>query len=357
MPFALATVVQTWGSAPREVGSVMSIRFADGEPQVLGSVSAGCVEGAVIQAAEATMTDQKPQLLDFGVQDETAWSVGLTCGGQIRVFVEPFMAFSSATLAETLWRRLVACVESRSSAVLLTRMNAEQYDHLLVIPASEQQITEQQTTEQQPTEVIGDWGAETSAACNVALQALKNRASTEAEVAGARVFVRVLLPPPQLIVVGAGHITTHLVKFARELGFETIVIDPRGVFADEARFSEGKPDKLLNAWPDEVLQGAVGTPALVLTDETYAVTLTHDTKIDDPALHIFLRSRIPYIGALGSKKSTAARTERLQKAGFSAEQIARIHAPVGLAIGAKTPAEIALAILAQITAVRRGVHR
>lgn len=164
--------------------------------------------------------------------------------------------------------------------------------------------------------------------------------------AGVRpLFVDVHAPPPRLVIVGAVHITQHLVTLAAVVGLDCVVIDPRTVFADAQRFPGVR---LVTEWPDEALE-AIGLDA-----RTAVVTLTHDPKLDDPALRLALPSPAFYVGALGSRKTHAQRVERLRAAGLDETTIGRLHAPIGLAIGARSPAEIALSILAEITAVRRG---
>ncbi|EKV31759.1 Carbon monoxide dehydrogenase F protein [Caenispirillum salinarum AK4] len=158
-------------------------------------------------------------------------------------------------------------------------------------------------------------------------------------------FVDVHAPPPRLVVVGAVHIAQHLVPMAVMTGYDVVVVDPREAFASPGRFSGVT---LTHDWPDEALE------AMNLDDRTAVVTLTHDPKLDDPALHVALRSPVFYVGSLGSRKTHGQRVGRLERHGFSDAEIGRIHAPVGLNIGARSPAEIALSILAQVTAVRRG---
>jgi xanthine dehydrogenase accessory factor len=336
--FALATVVQTWGSAPRGIGSCMIVAHeADGDVDTVlvhGSVSGGCVEGAVIDAAEHVIKTGTPAMLEFGVADETAWNVGLSCGGRIRVFVEVFWGCSPHESTRELWRIVQERLHKRLPTVLITRTDTGSYSHILY---------------DEHSRYITDTAADVSlqALSQLARTALDERRSMETELSAESFIVRLLPAPPQLVVVGAGHIAVHLVKFARELEFETTVIDPRGVFADAERFGASPPDKLLNAWPDEAL------PTMHVTDETCVVMLTHDPKIDDPALQFVLKRNVRYIGALGSTKTHEKRLHRLREAGFDDEALRRIHAPVGLAIGAKTPAEVALSIMAEIVKVQR----
>jgi xanthine dehydrogenase accessory factor len=160
-----------------------------------------------------------------------------------------------------------------------------------------------------------------------------------------QVFVESYPPPPTLFIVGAVHIAIPLVAFGKLLGFRTVVVDARGAFATEERF--GHADELIHAWPDEVLPGRLNSNSMV-------VLLTHDAKLDDPALLVALPSKARYVGALGSPKTHAKRLERLREAGVPAEQLARLHAPIGLPIGGRTPEEIAVSIIAEIVAVRNG---
>lgn len=320
--FALARVVQTWGSSPRQAGAAMLIGQ---DMQVAGSVSGGCIEGAVIQEALQVLQNKVPRQCHYGVADEKAWSVGLSCGGEVSVWVEPHWAFS----APTIWQALRACVQERRPAILLTQLQPAL--PLLVEPTGR---------------VTGDWGSLTRAAVAVALEAYAQRENPLVEVEGVPVFAHLFPRPDQLLIIGAGHIAIPLVQFARAVDFETVVMDPRRVFASQVRFAV-PPHQLLAEWPHERLS------SWELNEDTYAVLLTHDPKIDDPALHLLLRAPVAYIGALGSRKTHAGRCQRLQEAGFTPEQIARIKGPVGLDINAHTPAEIALSIIAQVVAARR----
>ncbi len=330
--FATATVIQTWGSAPRVVGSVMAIRQ---DMQVAGSVSGGCVENAVIEEALQVLKTGMPKELEFGVSDEKAWSVGLTCGGKIKVFVEKHISLSEDPHDRKIWQALKSALENNRPAILLTGLDPESKNHLLVYPDDHSHL--------------GDWGSETQQAIDNALTAYQAHDSREFALGDKRIFAQVFPRPDRLLIIGAAHISIPLVKFARDLDFETIVIDPRKIFADQRRFPV-PPHQLLETWPDEALK------EFHLNEDTYAVLLTHDPKIDDPAIHILLRNPVAYIGALGSKKTHAKRCQRLRDAGFSDSEIGRIRGPVGLEIDARTPAEIALSIMSQIVALKRGIR-
>lgn len=304
---ALATVMETWGSAPRQAGSQLAI---SGAGEIMGSVSGGCVEGAVVTEALEALEDGAPRLLTFGVSDETAFAVGLACGGTIRVLVEPVgdgpQALSPGLLAD-----LVAARAARRAVALEVRPDG--WSRRLLAPGED-------------------------AAADLRFRS--DRAGMEEDGR----FLAVHNPPLRLIVVGAVHIAQPLLSIARLCGYDPTLIDPRDAFGSQARFPG---ETILSDWPDEAMA------ALAPDARTAVVTLTHDPKLDDPAIRVALASPCFYLGCLGSKKTHAKRLDRLAAAGFQPDQIARIHAPVGLDIGAKTPAEIAVSILAQITSVLR----
>jgi len=299
----LATVIETWGSAPRRVGAQLVIA-GDGDMQ--GSVSGGCVEGAVVMEATDALAAGEQRILEYGVSDGDAFAVGLACGGTIRILVEPV----GDVLPEKLLRDLVAARAARTPVAY--------------------EVTLSSNGRRLVRDIYPDRFA-------------MDRSGFEAE---GDVFVAVHNPPLRLAVVGAVHIAQALVPMARIAGYDPVIIDPRGAFGSEARFPA---ERILAEWPDEALQD-VG-----LDTRTALVLLTHDPKLDDPALHLALKSPCFYIGALGSKRTHAARVARLKDAGFVEAEIARIHGPVGLNIGASGPPEIAVSILAEMTQrLRRG---
>ena len=299
---ALATVVETWGSAPRRVGAQLAV---SGEGEIEGSVSGGCVEGAVVAEALEAIEEGEARLLTFGVSDEDAFAVGLACGGTIRVLVEPV----GAVLPEAMLDELV-----------------------------------QHRTERRPVAYVADLeghGGRRLVTDGFAERFRMDRSGVEAD---GRTFVAIHNPPLRLIVVGAVHIAQALLPMARIAGYDPVLIDPREAFGSEGRFPG---ERILHDWPDDAV-AAVG-----LDTRTALVLLTHDPKLDDPALMRALRAPVFYIGALGSTRTHAKRVARLTEAGFGETEIARIHAPVGLDIGAAGPAEIAVAILAEMTRVLR----
>jgi xanthine dehydrogenase accessory factor len=324
MPVALATVVQTWGSAPRRAGAKMALT-SDG--RIIGSVSGGCVENAVYEAGIESLKTNRPQLLHFGVADETAWEVGLACGGSIDVFVKP--------LNKKIFELLRPVLENEEQAVhiTVTRGPEEMLGHELLFHENGQ--------------VHGSLGAEWDGLVSkLAHETLSDGTSRRAVLnEDIEIFLEAILPSPALIIVGGVHIAISLTSLAKTLGYRTVVIDPRKAWGNKERFPN--TDQLIQAWPDDAFK------QIHVTRSTAIVMLTHDPKLDDPALKFALNSPAFYVGALGSKSTQAKRHERLLSEGLSEEQLSRLHAPIGLDIGAQTPEEIALAIMAEVVNVHR----
>lgn len=286
---AFATVVRTWGSSPRPAGSKLACNEAG---EFVGSVSGGCIEAAVVtEAIELIGRRRDAGVLSFGVADERAWEVGLACGGRVEVFIE---VASAARVQELRDARA-----AKRAIDLHTPLNGA------------------------PSWISAHAGA------------------TEPTVVD-DVLVEPVLPPLRLMVVGAVHVAAPLARMARIAGFEITIVDPRRAWASPVRFPD---ETLVTEWPDVALE------ALRIDARTAIVALTHDPKIDDPALVAAMKSPAFYIGCLGSKKTHAARRERLASAG---DALDRLRGPVGLDIGAKSPAEIAVSILAEIIAALRG---
>ncbi len=317
VPFAVATVVEATRPSPRGVGSVLAVR-SDGDA-FIGSVSAGCVESEVIEAAKACLVDGQARWLTFGPDSGFPWEVSLSCGGRIRVRIEPFAGLADPDLGERISRLLD--VQERG---LLVSHNGGHFllEHDNIRGAEE--LVKSTGLIQKAKEHYREGGG-----------------TVEVEWEGVPALLRVLSRPKRLFVVGAAHIAIHLVGFARSLGFETIVIDPRESYAREDRFPN-PPDALICEWPKQALE------KYSITGSDCLAAMTHDPKIDDEALDVFLRSDSEYIGALGSRKSHAARLKRMGKLGFKDDSLSRIHAPIGLDIGSETPAEIALSVMAEI---------
>ncbi len=304
----LATVVQTWGSAPRPVGSQLAV---SGEGEIAGSVSGGCVEGAVVVEAADALEDGTSRILEFGVSDDEAFHVGLACGGTIRVMVEP--------------------VGAQISEAMLAELCAARADRRPVAYTVETATWSRRLMDTN----------DATLADGLAERFRSDRSGFEGEA-----FVGIHNPPLHMAVVGAVHIAQPLVAMARLAGYDAVVIDPREAFGSETRFPG---ERILHDWPDEALAERG------LDARTAVVTLTHDPKLDDPAIVAALNSDVFYLGCLGSVRTHAKRKARLKEQGFTDRDIARIHAPVGLDIGSKSPAEIALSIMAEITqALRQG---
>lgn len=314
---AWATVIDTWRSSPRPPGSQMVI---DDQGRFAGSVSGGCVEGAVIAHAGEVLASGVPETREFGVTSERAWEVGLACGGKITVHI----AEAPRALVDELCER-----RSRREALAW--------------------VSDLATGQAWSCAGGGlPEAARADAAAEAIAAALRRETSALVEVEGRRLFVHVLPEPLRLAVVGAVHLTQELVELAERCGFESIVIDPRSAFATPDRFPRAR---LSHDWPDEALE------ALAPDAQTAIVVLSHDSKLDEPALAAALRSRCFYIGALGSTRTQAVRRRRLAELGFSDADLARIHGPIGIDIGARAPAEIAVSILAEIIRARRGPKR
>ena len=325
---AVATVVRTAGSTPRPVGARLLVS-RDGRMD--GSVSGGCLESAVVLEAQSTMAgESQPRLLHYGISDELGWSVGLSCGGEVDIFVENLRADGSDPALDA----VAAAVAAERPVVLLTVVDGEQAGGRAAVVDG--------------TRLSGTLGSPEldGAALELVAPRLASGLAGLERIGDADVFVDPIVPDPRLAVIGAVHIATPLATMAAAAGFRVIVIDPREAFLTEERIPDAQ--RLIAAWPDEAL------PGLGLTARDAAVCLAHDPKFEDPALAVLLRSPVGYIGAIGSRKTHAARVARLREAGFGDDDIARIHSPVGLDLGAATPAEIAVSILAEVVATRRG---
>lgn len=327
-PVAIATVVQVFGAALRSTGSKMVISAAG---DIAGSVSGGCIEGAVFEEAQKAMKHNRPKLLEYGIANESAWEIGLACGGKIQVFVE--------ALAANIYPTLKQCLDEEQIVALATVIAGPGLGNkLLIWPDGRTQ---------------GDLGSadltEHVVRCASDRLVTHDPGRTRFELAGEQVdvFVEVFPPLPRLIVVGAVHIAIPLVTFAKTLGFRTLVVDARSAFATRERFPHA--DELIIEWPATVLE------KLRLDEATYIVIVTHDDKLDVPALQVALATPARYVGILGSTTTHAKRIEELKQLGLTAEQLARIHAPIGLAMGAIGPQEIALSIISEIVTVSHGI--
>ena len=294
---ALATVISTWGSSPRPVGGQMAI---DEKGEIIGSVSGGCIEGAVISEGINSINDGKLRIKDYGISNDLAWEIGLACGGELKVLIQPL------DLEDKIVYLIVDKIKRREIVKLRIDCStgSKKIDDTL-----ENQISH--------------------------FDSSKNE------------FIHIIDPKPRLFIIGAVHIAQALVSLANIADYEIILIDPRDHFATKDRFPNCK---IINEWPDEALS------KFHLDKSSHLVTLTHDPKIDDLALIYCLKENFGYIGSLGSKKTHNKRYDRLLEKGFNEIELSKIHAPIGLNINAKTPAEIATSILAEIINYRRKKH-
>lgn len=307
---ALATVVSTWGSSPVPIGGQLVV---GPNGQFEGSVSGGCVEAEVITEAADVLTQGRPRLLEFGVAEDVAWKSGLPCGGAISIYLEPLQLHQDASYLD----RILTARGARMSLAVLT-----------TLATGERRLFE--SREPMPAEI---------ASC------LHLGESRLLDLGNGQAFLHTLTPPVRLVIIGATHVGQVLAGLATRIGYDVVIVDPRTTFASPERIGG---IMTLTDWPE------ISLKALGLDPRTAVVALTHAAGLDDDALSAALRSDCLYIGALGSKKTHAKRLERLRAAGFVDPELARIRAPVGLAIGAKGPAEIAVSILAEIVKVARG---
>jgi len=325
-PVGRAVVTQVWGSAPRPEGASL---LADAAGRMAGSVSGGCVESAAAEAIREAIARGTPTKASWGVTHERAWEMGLSCGGTIEVFVEP------SVRAEVL-----AAARRESGSVVATVIGG-------AAPLGSGLLVEEQGEPARLGSLPAALQAPIAERATRALAGITSRVERIAGEAGeVEVFLEVFPRRPTLLIFGGVHIATALVRLAKPLGFRTVVADGREAFLTRERFPDA--DTLVLGWPAEVFR-QVGLDAA-----TCVCLLTHDPKFDEPALELALRSPACYVGAIGSKKTQAHRRERLRAAGFSDAEVARLHGPIGLDLGGRNPAEIALAILAEITAVRYG---
>jgi xanthine dehydrogenase accessory factor len=315
---AVATVVSTKRSAPRPVGAKLGVSEGG---ELAGSVSGGCVENEVYGVAREVLEGDPGQLLTYGISDDLALSVGLPCGGEIEVFVgEP----DDAVLA-----RALEVAEQGERAVHFTVVaGPEVGSELLVLESGA---------------TVGSGPAELAA---YAHDLIRGKRSHLVELEGRTVFADVLGPPPRLLVFGAVDTAETLCKAARMIGWRTIVADARGKFATRERMPSA--DELIVAWPEEVIE------RVQPDHDTAIVVLTHEEKFDAPALAGALATEAFYVGAMGSRRAQESRRERLLDAGIDESQLDRIFGPSGLDVGAQSPAETALSVLAEILAVRAG---
>jgi len=316
---ALATVIDTWGSSPRTIGAKMAVNQ---KGEMTGSVSGGCVEGAVVSACLDTLKSGKPKLLHFDIANETAWDVGVACGGQLDVLIDLLS---------------VEMIGNFQMAV-----DTEDVLSIATVIGGDTDLLGKQVWAFDNGEMGGSVNQKIDQAIISRVTAFDGLQQPRKETVqdGIELFLESIFPPPTLVIVGGVHIAVALVKIARATGYRVIVVDPRRQFGTVERFPEA--DQIIQKWPD------VAFSEINVSQNTAVAFLTHDPKIDDPGLLAVLPGKAYYVGALGSRKTQEARRARLLKNGLDEKYLSRIHGPIGLDLGGRSPEEIALAIMAQV---------
>jgi xanthine dehydrogenase accessory factor len=318
---AMATVINVDGSAPRAEGAKMLISRSG---KIAGSVSGGCVESAVAEEAQAVLANGEPRIVRYGINRNMMWDVGLSCGGSIDVFIESL----DRGLRPTFEPGVVACTIVRGPDRVGDRYQAR---HSAAKPFVD-------------SDLLG--GSLSREFAEGVAEAVRTGAARVRRVGPYDIFMDPQVPQPRLVIVGAVHMAVDLCEFASRAGFAVTVVDPRERLNNRERFPLA--EHLAVGWPEDEL------PRLRFDENTYVAVLTHDEKFDDPTLDYVLRRNVRYVGAIGSKKTQALRRSRLIDSGIAVDAIERLHAPIGLDIGAELPEEIALAILAEMIAAKYG---
>jgi xanthine dehydrogenase accessory factor len=302
--FGRAVLIRVFGNGPRPEGATLLV--AD-DGSIAGSVSGGCVEGAAAEAIAQARADGVSRVIRFGISDEQAWGVGLACGATVDVLIEP-----------TLRPEVEAAARGAAGVAVVTPLPPDSPDDKAsaIVPDVEK-ATEQLIAQGRSATLLTRDG---------------------------QVFAETFEPPPRVVIFGAVQAAIPLVRMARELGYRTVVADAREAFASRERFPEA--DQVVVGWPDEVAS------SVALGPDDAVVVMSHDPKLDEPAIVEATRAGCRYVGAMGSRKTQTGRRERLLAAGLSVEDLARLHGPIGLDLGGREPGEMALAILAEIVAAR-----
>ena len=331
---ALATVVETWGSSPRPPGSQLAVTASG---RMAGSVSGGCVEGAVYELCQEVIETGTARTARFGVSDDDAFEVGLTCGGTIELLVERVDRESFPQLGE-----LARAVAEGRPVALLTRIDDAR--HRLVTP----ETSDGTLGSERIDDAVTDDGRGLLAAGRTGV--LQYGPSGERRGEGLPVLVASFAPPARMLVFGATDHAAATARIGSFLGYHVTVCDARPVFATARRFPSA--DEVVVDWPHRYLSAEV--EAGRVDERTVLCILTHDPKFDVPVLEVALRLPVAYVGAMGSRRTHDDRNKRLLEAGLTGGELARLASPVGLDLGARTPEETAVSIAAEIVALRWG---
>lgn len=335
---ALATVIRAEGSSPRPVGSKMIVTT---QGEMVGSISGGCVENSVIEEALECLKDHKTRIQHYGIDNSNPWTVGLACGGQIDVFIEPL--FDPQYPNGYTLSKLNTCINllEKDASFFLCLIISPPMQGSRVILDNHKRIAGDENS------IWSNLLSKTSLHKTENLEKPQIFEMQDENGTLVKVFIEPILPQPRLFIIGAVHIAVSLTIFAQMLEYKTILIDPRKAFLTRDRFPQA--DELVHSWPQDIL------PSMRISSRDCIVVLSHDEKIDVPALAEAIKSPAGYIGMLGSKRTIADRFQSLIKMGIPEKSFQRIHAPIGLNIGAVEPQEIAVSIIAEIIAKRKGL--
>ncbi len=322
---ALITLVRSSGTTPLPVGEMMAVSSS---LDMQGAVSRGCVESAILENAQAVMKKGQPAMVHFGFSEESAFEVGLTCGGEIDVLINPLLRSPEAS---SFFNAVLACTSSEKSIYLLQSIDTDILGKKMLW--NEEKAFFSDLPESHFLSLPLPMNIDDPSKPQVVEIPLADGKILNA-------FVNIFQPAAKMIIVGAGEIAIYLTKMAKMLGFQVIVVDPRSMFATSIRFPEA--DVILSKWPQDCL------PALKLHCRDALVVISHDEKIDLPALQIGLENPVSYIGLLGSQKTRQSRFNALKELGYTETDLAHIHAPIGLDIGSKKADEIALSIMGEV---------
>ncbi len=340
-PFALSTVVRTWSSSPRPVGAAMTV---SGAGQAVGSVSGGCVEGAVYEVAQDVLEGGPPQLVLYGVADDNAYATGLTCGGSIELFVQKADEAFRADI-----QRIARAVEEQVPIgfAMVVAGEPDRLGRRMVVTEAEVigSLGGPDLDAAVTTEVRRRIDADMTGSVEFGLDGTRRRADGETveKAGGVRVFIDTFLPPRRMIVIGAIDFAESVTRMGKFLGYHVTVCDPRPIFATRERFPHA--DEVVVKWPHLFLD------EITMDERTALTILTHDKKFDVPLLSRALRRPAQYIGWMGSRHLLRELLASLREHGMTEEEIARLHAPIGLDLGARTPEETAVSIAAELVSV------